>query len=325
MQATKRLITCLLLGTAALLPLHATAQEAYPSHPIRLLVGFQPGSASDVGARISAQKMSQLLGQSIIVDNRPGASSNIATKAVATAPPDGYTLFFCTVANVINTAAKGAAVVDIGREMGSVGMIGGVPNILVLNPSLNVDTLPALIALLKSKPGQISYGTAGVGSSLHMAAELFSFMAGVKMLHVPYQGSSAAVTDLLGGQTQLMFAPTSTVLSYVKAGRLKALASTGSRRTAAAPELPTLDELGLKGFESSVWYGIVAPPGMPPKVTAALEAAIAATVAAPEVQAQFKAQGIEGNALNAKDFNAYIHSETEKWAKVIQVSGIKLE
>jgi len=324
MQLTKHLIACL-LGATVLLPAAAAAQENYPAHPIRLMVGFQPGSASDVGARISAQKISQLLGQSVIVDNRPGASSNIAAKAVAGAAPDGYTLFFCTVANIINSAARGAAVVDIGRDMGSVGMIGAVPNLLVLNPALNVDTLPALIALLKSKPGQITYGTAGTGSSLHMAAELFSVMAGVKMLHVPYQGSAAAVTDLLGGQTQLMFAPTSTVLAYVKAGRLKALASTGSRRTAAVPELPTLDELGLKGFESSVWYGIIGPLGLPPKVTATLEAAISAAVAAPEVQAQFAAQGIEGNALNAKDFSAYIRSETEKWARVIQASGIRLE
>jgi len=325
MQLTKHLNACLLLGAATLLPVHATAQENYPTRPIRLLVGFQPGSASDVGARISAQKIGQLLGQSIVVDNRPGASSNIAAKAVASAPPDGYTLFFCTIANVINSAAKGAAVVDIGRDLGPVGMIGAVPNILVLNPALDVDTLPALVALLKSKPGQISYGTAGIGSSLHMAAELFSVMAGVKMLHVPYQGSTAAVTDLLGGQTQLMFAPTSTVLPYVRAGKLKAIASTGSRRGASAPELPTLDELGLKGFESTVWYGIVAPLGLPPKVSATLEAAIQASVAAPEVQAQFRAQGIEGSALNQKDFSAYIRGETEKWAKVIQVSGIKLE
>ncbi|MDB5807179.1 MAG: tripartite tricarboxylate transporter substrate binding protein [Betaproteobacteria bacterium] len=324
MHLTKHLIACL-LGAAALLPACAAAQENYPSRAIRLVVGFQPGSASDVGARISAQKISQILSQSVIVDNRPGASSNIAAKAVATAQPDGYTLFFCTVANVINTAAKGAAVVDIAKEMGSVGMIGAVPNLLVLNPSLNVDTLPAFIALLKSKPGQIPYATAGTGTALHMAAELFSMMAGVKMLHVPYQGSAAAVTDLLGGQTQVMFAPTSTVLPYVRAGKLKALASTGARRTASAPELPTIDELGLKGFESTVWYGITAPPGLPPKVTSTLEAAMQATVAASDVQAQFKAQGIEGNYLNAKDFNAYIRSETEKWGKVIQVSGIKLE
>jgi tripartite-type tricarboxylate transporter receptor subunit TctC len=325
MQRITRVVQYMLLGAALLLPGSSFAQSSYPNKPVRMVVGFQPGSASDVAARIISQKLSLLLGQTVVVENRAGASSNIGAKAVVSAAPDGYTLYFCTVANVINTAGRGAAVVDIDKDLSPVAMIGAVPNILVLNPSLGVDTLPAFIALLKAKPGQIAYASAGTGTALHMAAELFSTMAGVKMLHVPYQGSAAAVTDLLGGQTQVMFAPASTVLPYVKAGKLKAIASTGSHRTASAPDLPTIDELGLKGFESTVWYGIVGPVGMPPEVTKILEHTVQAAVASADVQTQFKAQGIEGAALNHKDFSAYIQRETDKWTKVVQVSGIKLE
>ncbi|HEY4372449.1 MAG TPA: tripartite tricarboxylate transporter substrate-binding protein [Burkholderiales bacterium] len=319
-----RLALGLLLGLT-FAPAASFAQEPYPNHPIRLLVGFQAGASADVSARIAAQKIGTLLGQAVVVENRPGASSNIAAKAVAAAAADGYTLYVCTVANVINTAARGNATVDIGREMLPVARIGAVPNILVVNPSLGVDTLPAFIALLKARPGQIAYATAGTGTALHMAAALFSQMAGVQMLHVPYQGSAAAVTDLLGGQTQVMFAPASTVLPHVKAGKLKALASTGVRRTAAAPELPTLDELGMKGFESVVWLGITGPNGLPPAVVKALETATQNAVAAADVQSQFKAQGIEGAAQDHTEFAGYVRSETDKWTRVIREAGIKLD
>lgn len=314
-----------LLLALALAPAAGFAQEAYPNHPIRLLVGFQAGASADVSARIAAQKMGTLLGQAVVVENRPGASSNIAAKAVIAAPADGYTLYVCTVANVINTAAKGNATVDIARETLPLARLGAIPNILVLNPSLGVDTLPAFIALLKAKPGQIAYATAGTGTALHMAAALFSQMAGVQMLHVPYQGSAAAVTDLLGGQTQVMFAPASTVLPHVKTGKLKAIASTGAQRTSAAPELPTLDELGMKGFESVVWVGITGPTGLPPAVVKAIETAAQSAVGAADVQSQFKAQGIEPGAQDHTGFAGYVRSETEKWTRVIQSAGIKLD
>ncbi|GAA4338896.1 tripartite tricarboxylate transporter substrate binding protein [Pigmentiphaga soli] len=325
MQQMIRSMAAALLGAALLAPAGASAQASYPARPVRLLVGFPPGSASDVAARIVSQKLGPLLGQTVVVENRPGASSNIAAKAVADAAPDGYVLFFSTVANVINTAGRGSQVVDIGTQLTPVGMIGAVPNILVVNPSLGVDTLPAFITLLKSRPGQVAYGSAGTGTALHMAAELFSMMAGVKMLHVPYQGSAPAVTDLVGGQTQVMFAPASTVLPFVKSGKLKAIASTGLRRTDSAPDLPTIDELGLKGFESTVWYGIEGPPGLPANVTATLEKAIQTAAADPDVQSQFKAQGIESNVQDHAAFGAYIRSETEKWTNVVKASGIKLE
>lgn len=328
MNALKRRTRRVALGfilAAALAPAAGFAQEPYPNRPIRLLVGFQPGASADVAARITAQKIGALLGQPVVVENRPGASSNIAAKAVAAAPADGYTLYTCTVANVINTAAKGNATVDIGREMLPVARIGAVPNILVVNPSLGVDTLPALVALLKAKPGQIAYATAGTGTALHMAAALFSQMAGVQMLHVPYQGSAAAVTDLLGGQTQVMFGPASSVVPHVRTGKIKAIASTGAKRTSAAPDLPTLDELGMKGFESVVWVGITGPNGLPPAVVKALETATQNAVAAPDAQSQFNAQGFESGAQGQAEFAGYVRSETEKWTRVIQAAGIKLE
>jgi tripartite-type tricarboxylate transporter receptor subunit TctC len=306
------------------LPACGLAQDSYPSKPIHLLVGFQPGSTSDVAARIVAQKLGQVIGQAVLVENRAGASSSIAARAVSASAPDGYTLFYATVANVINTAARGPAEVDISRDLSPVALIGSVPNILVLNPALGVDTLEDFIKLAKSKPGELPYATAGNGTALHMAAALFSMMADVKMLHVPYQGSNAAMADLLSGRTALMFGPISTVMPHIKSGKLKAIASTGLRRSALVPDLPTLSELGLKDFESTVWSGIMAPPGLPPKVEAALASAVQAAVNSPEVQAQFKAQGIDSSLLLQKEFATYIRSETDKWTRVIQTSGIKL-
>lgn len=300
------------------------AQDIYPLKPIRIVVGFQPGSSSDVAARIVAQKLGPVIGQNVVVENRAGASSGIAARAVAAAPPDGHVLFFATVANVINTAANSPTDIDIGRDLLPVALVGRVPNILVLNPGLGIDTLEAFIRRVKFRPGEIAYGTAGNGTALHMAAALFSVMADVRLLHVPYQGSAAAITDLLAGRISVMFAPASSVLPYVRSGRLTAIASTGSVRSSIAPELPTLSELGLRGFESTVWFGITAPPGLPARSESILVSAIREAVGSPEVQAQFKSNGIETSILNLGDFGAFIRRETDKWAQVIESQGIRL-
>jgi len=300
------------------------AQDVYPHKPVRIVVGFQPGSSSDVAARIVAQKLALVIGHNVVVENRPGASSGIAARAVAGAPPDGHILFFATVANVINSAANSPTDIDIARDLLPLALVGRVPNILVLNPDLGIDRLPALIRRLKSRPGMIAYGTAGNGTALHMAAALFSVMADVSLLHVPYQGSAAAITDLLAGRIALMFAPASSVLPYVRSGRLTALASTGSTRSSIAPELPTLSELGLTGFESSVWFGVAAPLGLPARAESILVSALREAVGSAEVQAQFKSSGIETSILNLGDFSAFIRSETDKWARVIESQGIRL-
>ena len=302
----------------------ATAQDPYPIKPIRIVVGFQPGSSSDVAARIVAQRLGRVIGQKVVVENRAGASSAIAARAVAGSLPDGHLLFFGTVANVINSAANSPADVDLARDLLPVALVGRVPNILVLNPDLGVDRLDDFIKRVKARPGEIAYGTAGNGTALHMAAALFSVMADVRMLHVPYQGSAAAITDLLAGRTAVMFAPVSSVLPHIRTGRLTAIASTGSVRSSIAPDLPTLAELGLTGFESTVWFGILAPLGLSARSESILASAIREAVGAPEVQAQFKANGIETSILILADFAAYIRSETDKWARVIESQGIRL-
>ena len=312
------------LLASQLLTTQSQAQSVYPNKPIKIVVGFAPGSSSDVAARVTGDKLGQVIGQPVIVENKPGGSSGVAAKAVAALPPDGYTLYLSTVANVINTVAKGASETDLSKDLTAVSMIGSVPNILVVHPSLNVNTLGELIQLLKSKPNEIAYASAGNGTALHMAAMLFSMMADVKMIHVPYQGSNAAMADLLAGRTTVMFVPASTVMQHVNTGKLKAIASTGLKRSSIASEIPTLNELGLTGFESTVWFGLMSPNGIPETIDANLNKAIAQAIQSVEVQQQFKAQGIETSYLNSKDFAAYIKSENDKWTKVIKNSNIKL-
>ena len=301
-----------------------SAQDAYPQKPLRIIVGFQPGSSSDVAARIVAQQLGQVIGQNVVVENRAGASSSIAARAVAALPPDGHVLFLATSANVINAAANGPADVDLTRDLLPVALLGRVSNILVLNPKLGIDKLDAFIRQARTWPDTITYGSAGNGTALHMAAALFSVMADVRMVHVPYQGSPAAITDLLAGRLSAMFAPVTSVLPHITSGRLTAIASTGSVRSSIAPNLPTLSELGLTGFESSVWFGIMAPRGLPARTESILASAIREAVGSPDVQAQFKANGIEASILILGDFAVYIRRETEKWARVIDSQGIRL-
>jgi tripartite-type tricarboxylate transporter receptor subunit TctC len=265
------------------------------------------------------------LGQPFIVDNRPGAASNIAAKSVATSPADGYTVFVATIANTINAGFPNSTSPDLAKDFVPVTLIGSVPNLLVVNPSLGVKSVNELIQVAKAKPGEITFASSGNGTSPHLSGELFSSMAGIKMLHVPYKGSTPAVTDLLGGQVQVMFSPASSVMQHIRAGKLTALASTGPKRAAIAPDLPTIDEVGLKGFETSVWFGFVVRPGTPPDVVSKLNSATHAVLDSPEVREQFRAQGFEVVKSSPDQFAGYIRSETSKWAKVIQTAGIKPE
>jgi len=320
----QQLVMMVFLVNSMLAVSEVCSQTAYPIKPIKIIVGFAPGSSSDVAARVVGDKLGQILGQSVIVENRPGGSSSVAAKQVSLSPPDGYTLFLCTVANVINTVAKGSSEVDLYKDLSAVSMIGSVPNMLVVHPSLGANTVNELTQLLKAKPGEIAYASAGNGTALHMAAMLFSMMADIKMIHVPYQGSNAAMSDLLAGRTTVMFVPASTVMQYVNTGKLKALASTGLKRTFVAPDIPTLNEQGLAGFESTVWFGLMSPLGTPEAIEKTLNKAIDLAILSPEVQTQFKTLGIDSTYLNNKDFLAYIKIENDKWAKVIKSSNIKL-
>lgn len=309
---------------AALVPAAASAQAAapYPSRAVTVVVGFPAGSATDVATRAVAEVLGRTMGQPFVVENRPGASSNIAARAVTGAPADGHTVFVGTIANTINaTLLEGAVRLD--KDLLPVAQIGSVPNLLVAHPGVGVKTVDELIRVAKEKPGQIAYASSGNGTSPHLSGELFASMAGVRMLHVPYKGSTPAVTDLLGGQVQVMFSPASSVIQHIRSGRLQGLASTGLTRAAIAPELPTIHELGLKGFETAVWFGFVVPPGTPQDVVTRLSAATQAALDDAAVQERFRSLGIEAVKAGPADFTRYIASETAKWAKVIEAAGLK--
>ena len=316
------LLAAAMLCVLSFAPAHG--QQTYPDRPIRLLVGFQAGSSSDVAARVIAQKLSEILKNPVVVENRPGNSSDVAAKAVAASAPDGYTLYLATVANTINSAAKGAAATDLTTALMPIAQIGEVANILVVNPDVPVKTVPDVIRLAKEKPGDLTYASTGSGSALHMAAELFSNMAGVTLLHVPYQGSAAAMPDLLTGRTAIMFAPASTVVTFLQSGKLRAIASATAKRMPGMPDLPTAAEQGLPGFESSVWFGILAPVGLPEPIAKKLEDAILQASSSPDVIEQFKPQGIDAIRRDRAAFTDYVKSETAKWSKVIADRGLKM-
>lgn len=321
----RQCLAAMSLAGAAAISCSAWGQASYPSRPVRVVVGFPAGSATDVASRAVAEALAHRLGQPFIVDNRPGAASNIAAKAVATSPADGYTIFVGTSANTINAAFPNATSLALTKDFVPVTMIGSVPNVLVVNPALGVASVDQLIRAAKAKPDQITFASSGNGTSPHLSGELFCAMAGIKMLHVPYRGSTPAVTDLLGGQVQVMFSPASSVLPHIRAGKLTALATTSAKRTAIAPDLPTVAELGLKGFETSVWFGFVLPLGTPPDVVSKIQTATHAALDQPDVQNLFRAQGIEVVKSTPDEFARFIRSETSKWAKVIQTAGIKPE
>jgi len=251
----------LFFGLFLIMGLEATAaaEGDYPSRPVRIVVGFGPGSAADLTARVVAQRLSRTMGQQFVVENKPGGGSTVAADQVVRGAKDGYTLFMGTVANVINGVMQPNLAFDFSRDLAPIVYATSSPNILVVHPSTGVKDVKELIGLLKAKPEQVFYGSSGVGTSPHLSGELFNMMAGTKMVHVPYSGSAQAVTDLLAGRTQVMFSPASTVLQYVESGQLKALASSERTRASAAPDLPTVAEAGLPGFDTSVWFGSWAP------------------------------------------------------------------
>jgi len=298
---------------------------AYPVKPIRVIVGFPPASLADITARVIGQRLGATLGQQVIVDNRPGAGSNIAAELAAKSPPDGYTQFIGTVANTINGALYPKLPFDFARDFAPVVLATATPNVLVVHPSLPAKSVNELIALAKSRPGQLSYASSGIGTTPHLAAELFKASTGVNLVHVPYKGSPPAVTDLIAGEVALMFSPSSTVLPHMKSGRLRALAVTTAARIASLPDLPTVAESGLPGYETITWIGFVAPAKIPAALVARLNAEIDRALALPEVRQQFTAQSIETLGGTPEQFAGYIRAEIEKWGKVIRLSGAKAE
>jgi tripartite-type tricarboxylate transporter receptor subunit TctC len=307
----------LLLAALSILAQPARADD-YPSRPIRLIVGFAAGSSGDVMARIVARKLGDELKQSVVVEDKPGASSMVATDYVARSAKDGYVLMFATIATVINMTMMPAKAPNVEKDMTPVTLVGSIPNILVVNPKSGIDDVKGLIALAKAKPDELLYGAAGIGSGPHLATELFKQMAAVKMTGVLYPGSSQTAVDLISGRIQVMFAPAPTVLGLIKDGRVKALATSESKRSNVLPNLPTIAEAALPGYSAGLWFGILGPGGLPKPVVDKLSAAINTALKDPAVVEQLQSQGLTPVGGSSEDFSRFIASENTRWAKVIR-------
>jgi tripartite-type tricarboxylate transporter receptor subunit TctC len=312
------LVALLSLGSAA-----AFGQAPWPAKPVRLVVGFPPGTTGDLLARIAAPRMSESLGQPVVVENRPGAGSSIAAEAVAKAAPDGHTLLLSTIANAINPSLYKLGF-DFSRDLAAIALLADVSGLLAAHPSAP-PTVRALISAAKADPGKIHFASSGNGTVTHLWGEMFSGSAGIKLVHVPYKGSSQAVTDVLAGNVALLFTPASTVIPHVASGRLSALAVIGRQRLAALPDVPTLAEQGIAGFESGLWFGLNAPAGTPPAVIERLNAEVRRVFGLADVKAQLAAQGIDPAPGSAEAFATFIRQETQKWARVVRESGTKVD
>jgi tripartite-type tricarboxylate transporter receptor subunit TctC len=316
-------IRLILLVAAAVCLIGTARADDYPSRPLRVMVGFPAGSGADITARVVGQRLGQILGQQIVVENKVGAGSSFAAEAVARAPKDGYTLLIASIANSINALVSTKLSFDFPRDFAPILRLTTTPNILVVHPSLHVKSVQELIELAKAKPDQLSFGSSGVATGTHLAGELFKVMAGVKMVHVPYGGSPQAVTDLIAGRIQVFFSPASTVLEHVRAGTLVALASTEAKRAAVAPDLPTVSEAGLPGFESGLWFGLMAPAGTPKAIVDKLNRAGNEALKAEEVGKALTPQGLDLVGGSADDFARFLDSEMKRWLTVTEAAGLK--
>ena len=315
-----------MLSLLVLVSLAASAQP-YPARPVRVLIPFTAGSAADIIARAMEPAMRERLGQPFVIDNRGGAGGNIAAEMTARATPDGHTIMMATIGtHAINYSLYSKLSFHPQRDFTPVGLVAESPNALVINPKVQATSIQELIALAKSKPGGLNYGSSGAGTTVHLSAELFSVMTGIKMTHVPHKGAAEALASLLGGQTDLMFASLSSSIPLIKAGRLRAFAVTGAKRSPSIPELPTVAEAaGLKGYEASAWFGIVGPAGVPKGAVATLNKAALSALEDADVRKRLFNAGVEIRTSSPEDFARYIASEMQKWAKVVKASGARAD
>lgn len=308
--------------TALAAPTQSRADD-FPSRPIRLIIGFPPGSAADITARLVGDTMSRTLGQQIVVEARPGAGSSLAAESVARAPADGYTLYIGTSSNVTNAAISSNLRFDFVKDFAPVTPLTGLPLILAVHPTLGVSNVKELIALAKSKPGELTYASVGQGTVPHLSTELFALRTGIKLVHVPYQGSPPAVTDLLAGRVSVMLGVASTIMPHVEAGKLKALASGSAKRPHIAPNIPTIAEAGLPDFETSVWFGLMAPAGTPRPVVDKLAAAANKALKSDDVVTKLRASGFDPLGSPPDEFAKFIGREMTKWASAADAAGLK--
>jgi tripartite-type tricarboxylate transporter receptor subunit TctC len=317
--------SALAIALAAGLSAEGAAQIGkFPDRPLKMLVGFSAGGGTDVVARIVAQKMSESIGQTLVVENRSGASGLIAAEAVAKSPPDGYTLMMGsqTTFAVAPTLYRKTSL-DSSKDFAGISMTAISPLVLVVNPAFSAQSIADLIAMAKTSPGSINFGSGGLGTTPHMCGELFSSVAGIRMAHVAYRGEAPAINDLIGGQIPLMFANLSAVIGNVRAGQLRALAVTSSQRATVAPEIPTVAEQGLPGFDAATWFALVAPAGTPIDIRLRLNAEVQRALAQGDLKARFADLGMTAEASTPDELEAYIKSEIAKWTKVIKEADIK--
>jgi tripartite-type tricarboxylate transporter receptor subunit TctC len=314
-----------LAASAALIGVGRAAwAQPYPSRPVRIIVGFAPGGSVDVIARLIGQRLSRQLGQPVVVENRPGASSNIGTELVVGAPADGYTLLLATSSNAINATLYGKLKFNFIRDVTAVASISRNPLVMVANPSVPVTNVAAFIAHAKANPGKVTFASAGNGTPHHLSGELFKMMTGVDILHVPYRGEAPALADLIGGQVDVMFTTTAPSIGYIRSGDLRALAVTTSAPLEALPGIPTVAQ-SVPGFEASGWFGVGAPKGTPSEIVERLNKEINADLADPEFRARFADLGLSVSASSSADFGKFVAADTQKWAKVIRAANIEPE
>ena len=320
----RRTLTALLLGAVLIAPLASTAQE-YPSKAIRFVEPFAPGGGTDIIGRIVAQALNEALGQPVVVDNRGGAGSTLGTEIVAKSPADGYTILFGNISLAFNATLYTKLRYDTIRDIAPISLSAVQPNILVIHPGLPAKNLKEFIELARANPGKYNYASAGTGSGTHLAAELLKLQTKIDIVHVPYKGTGPALSDLLGGQINMMVSTFASALPHVKSGRMRALGVTTAKRSPATPDVPTLIEGGVAGYDYSTWYGLFAPAGTAKPIIDKLNAVNRKVLARDDIKQKLESQGVDPIVNTPAEFTAYVKSETEKWGKVVKATGAKAE
>ncbi len=320
----RQTLTALLLGAILITPLTAAAQQ-YPTKAIRFVVPFAPGGGTDIIGRVVAQALNDALGQPVVVDNRGGAGSTLGTEIVAKSPADGYTILFGNISLAFNATLYTKLRYDTIRDLAPISLSAVQPNILVIHPGLPAKNLKEFIELARANPGKYNYASAGTGSGTHLAAELLKLQTKIDIVHVPYKGTGPALTDLLGGQINMMVSTFASALPHVKSGRMRALGVTTVKRSPAAPDVPTLIEGGVAGYDYSTWYGLLAPAGTPKPIIDMLNASNRKVLARDDIKQKLESQGVDPIVNTPAEFSAYMKSETEKWGKVVKATGAKAE
>jgi tripartite-type tricarboxylate transporter receptor subunit TctC len=319
-----RVIRSVIAVLAAAAAFSAQAQT-WPTKPVKIIVPFAAGGPADIYARVIAQKLGESMGQAFVVEDKPGAGSLIGTEAVAKSAPDGYTLLLMSNTHTVNETLVPNKPYALTRDFVGVAPINYSDLVLVAHPSLQVSTLGELLKLAKSKPGKLNYASSGTGTPYHMAGELFKSMAGVHLVHIPYRGSTGARTDLLGGQVDLMFDAVTTMADHAKAGKVKALATTGAQRSTVLPDVPTMSEAGVPGYEATIWLGLLAPKGTPPAIVQRLNEAVTKVTSQPDIRQLWGRQGATPMVMSTAAFDKYIQDDIAKWARVIHAAHITAE